>query len=107
MSKMTPYEIARETGMDRRTVLDKCQEWGVPIHEGRIVLQTFQHAMYAERDPMTTETAEMFRRQRDEALAEVERLRNMLRHGASLMNQGPAWNGARSVWVKDVESLDA
>lgn len=26
-------------------------------------------------DPMTTETAEMFRRQRDEAVAEVDRLR--------------------------------
>jgi len=33
---LTPTELAREAGLDRREVIDKCMEWGVPIFEGRI-----------------------------------------------------------------------
>jgi hypothetical protein len=33
---LTPTELARESGLDRREVIDKCMEMGVPIFEGRI-----------------------------------------------------------------------
>lgn len=33
---LTPTELARETELDRRAVIDKCMELGVPIFEGRI-----------------------------------------------------------------------
>jgi hypothetical protein len=33
---LTPTELAREAGMDRREVITKCMEMGVPIFEGRI-----------------------------------------------------------------------
>ncbi len=33
---LTPTELAREAGLDRREVIDKCMEMGVPIFEGRI-----------------------------------------------------------------------
>ncbi len=33
---LTPTELAREAGMDRRDVIGKCVEWGVPIFNGKI-----------------------------------------------------------------------
>ncbi len=33
---LTPTELAREAGLDRREVIDKCMELGVPIFQGRI-----------------------------------------------------------------------
>ena len=33
---LTPTELAREAGMDRREVISKCMQMGVPIFEGRI-----------------------------------------------------------------------
>jgi hypothetical protein len=33
---LTPTELAREAGMDRREVISKCMEMGVPIFQGRI-----------------------------------------------------------------------
>ena len=33
---LTPTELAREAGLDRREVITKCMELGVPIFEGRI-----------------------------------------------------------------------
>ena len=33
---LTPTELAREAGMDRRDVIEKCMEMGVPIFHGRI-----------------------------------------------------------------------
>ena len=33
---LTPTELAREAGMDRREVIAKCMEMGVPIFQGRI-----------------------------------------------------------------------
>jgi uncharacterized protein (DUF58 family) len=33
---LTPTELAREAGLDRREVIEKCMEMGVPIFEGRI-----------------------------------------------------------------------
>jgi hypothetical protein len=33
---LTPTELARETGMERREVIWKCTQLGVPIYQGRI-----------------------------------------------------------------------
>ena len=33
---LTPTELAREAGMERREVISKCMEMGVPIFQGRI-----------------------------------------------------------------------
>jgi hypothetical protein len=33
---LTPTELAREAGMQRREVISKCMELGVPIFQGRI-----------------------------------------------------------------------
>lgn len=33
---LTPTELAREAGLDRRDVIDKCVQMGVPIYNGRI-----------------------------------------------------------------------
>jgi hypothetical protein len=33
---LTPTELARESGLERRKVIEKCMEMGVPIFQGRI-----------------------------------------------------------------------
>ena len=33
---LTPTELAREAGLERRDVIEKCLEHGVPIFQGRI-----------------------------------------------------------------------
>jgi hypothetical protein len=33
---LTPTELAREAGLERRDVILKCCEWGIPIFNGRI-----------------------------------------------------------------------
>jgi hypothetical protein len=33
---LTPTELARESGLERRDVITKCVEMGVPIFNGRI-----------------------------------------------------------------------
>jgi hypothetical protein len=33
---LTPTELAREAGLERRDVISKCMEMGVPIFDGRI-----------------------------------------------------------------------
>jgi hypothetical protein len=33
---LTPTELAREAGLERREVIVKCMEMGVPIFQGRI-----------------------------------------------------------------------
>jgi hypothetical protein len=33
---LTPTELAREAGLDRKEVIAKCVELGVPIFQGRI-----------------------------------------------------------------------
>lgn len=33
---LTPTELAREAGLERRDVISKCMELGVPIFQGRI-----------------------------------------------------------------------
>jgi hypothetical protein len=45
---LTPTELAREAGLERREVITKCMELGVPIFQGRIdktlFLASLQHA---------------------------------------------------------------
>ena len=47
---LTPAELARETGLDRRDVLAMCMEAGVPIYHGRIDKTLFEAAV-GERFP--------------------------------------------------------
>jgi len=39
---LTPTELARESGLERREVISKCMELGVPIFQGRIDKTLFQ-----------------------------------------------------------------
>jgi hypothetical protein len=43
---LTPTELAREAGLERRDVITKCVELGVPIFQGRID-KTLFHATLA------------------------------------------------------------
>ena len=42
---LTPTELAREAGLDRRDVISKCVEWGVPIFNGKIDKTLFLSTM--------------------------------------------------------------
>jgi uncharacterized protein (DUF58 family) len=44
---LTPTELARETGMERRDVIEKCMELGVPIFQGRIDKTLFKASVRA------------------------------------------------------------
>jgi hypothetical protein len=46
---LTPTELAREAGMERRDVIVKCMEMGVPIFQGRIDKTLFM-ANLSEQD---------------------------------------------------------
>jgi hypothetical protein len=50
---LTPTELAREAGMERREVIEKCMEMGVPIFQGRIDKTLFL-ANCAEFDSVST-----------------------------------------------------
>ena len=39
---LTPTELAREEGLERREVISTCMELGVPIFQGRIDKTLFQ-----------------------------------------------------------------
>ena len=39
---LTPTELAREAGLERREVISTCMELGVPIFQGRIDKTLFQ-----------------------------------------------------------------
>lgn len=45
---LTPTELAREAGLDRRDVISKCMELGVPIFQGRIDKTLFLTSLDAE-----------------------------------------------------------
>jgi hypothetical protein len=47
---LTPTELAREAGMERREVIEKCMELGVPIFQGRI-----DKSLFLENMRVTTE----------------------------------------------------
>lgn len=42
---LTPTELAREAGLERRDVISKCVELGVPIFNGRIDKTLFISSM--------------------------------------------------------------
>jgi hypothetical protein len=42
---LTPTELARESGMERRDVIAKCVQLGVPIFRGRIDKTLFLSSM--------------------------------------------------------------
>ncbi|MEA2391431.1 MAG: hypothetical protein QOK31_1540 [Solirubrobacteraceae bacterium] len=45
---LTPTELAREAGLDRREVIEKCMQLGVPIFQGRIDKTLFLSNLNAE-----------------------------------------------------------
>jgi len=45
---LTPTELARETGMERRDVILKCTQMGVPIYQGRIDKTLFLASLTSE-----------------------------------------------------------
>ncbi len=52
---LTPTELAREAGLERREVIEKCMEMGVPIFQGRIDKTLFM-ANLSEQDPLAVPT---------------------------------------------------
>jgi hypothetical protein len=54
---LTPTELAREAGLERKEVIAKCMELGVPIFQGRIdktlFLASLGHATQASQAPST------------------------------------------------------
>jgi len=46
---LTPTELAREAGLDRRDVISKCMELGVPIFQGRIDKSLFLTSLEVEQ----------------------------------------------------------
>jgi hypothetical protein len=42
---LTPSELAKEAGLDRRDVIAKCVAWGVPIFNGKIDKTLFKSTM--------------------------------------------------------------
>ncbi len=42
---LTPSELAKESGLERRDVIVKCVEWGVPIFNGKIDKTLFNFTM--------------------------------------------------------------
>lgn len=45
---LTPTELANEAGLERRDVISKCMEMGVPIFQGRIDKTLFLTSLDAE-----------------------------------------------------------
>ena len=45
---LTPTELARESGLERRDVIAKCMELGVPIFQGRIDKSLFLASLREE-----------------------------------------------------------
>jgi hypothetical protein len=52
---LTPTELAREAGLERREVIEKCMEMGVPIFQGRIDKTLFL-ANLSEQDASPSNT---------------------------------------------------
>ncbi len=46
---LTPTELAREAGLERREVISKCMEMGVPIFQGRIDKTLFLASLSEQR----------------------------------------------------------
>jgi hypothetical protein len=48
---LTPTELARESGMERREVISRCMELGVPIFQGRIDRTLFEVSLREAVEP--------------------------------------------------------
>ena len=48
---LTPTELARETGLERKDVISKCMELGVPIFQGRIDKTLFMASLGQSAGP--------------------------------------------------------
>ncbi|MGH2862583.1 MAG: hypothetical protein ACRDLT_13925 [Solirubrobacteraceae bacterium] len=42
---LTPSELAKESGLERRDVIAKCVAWGVPIFNGKIDKTLFNSSL--------------------------------------------------------------
>jgi len=51
---LTPSELARESGLDRRDVITKCVELGVPIFNGKIDKTLFLSSVRGDRSVFRT-----------------------------------------------------
>jgi hypothetical protein len=54
---LTPTELAREAGIERREVITKCVELGVPIFQGRIDKSLFLATVQQTAAPPQRATA--------------------------------------------------
>lgn len=54
---LTPTELAREAGLDRRDVIEKCVELGVPIFQGRIDKTLFLSSLHTAPAAATPQPA--------------------------------------------------
>jgi hypothetical protein len=52
---LTPTELAREAGLERREVITKCVELGVPIFQGRIDKSLFLATVQSSTQPQTAQ----------------------------------------------------
>jgi len=50
---LTPTELAREAGLERREVISKCVELGVPIFQGRIDKSLFLATIQQAQSPVS------------------------------------------------------
>jgi hypothetical protein len=55
---LTPTELAREAGMDRREVISKCVEMGVPIFQGKIDKTLFLASLREIQGPSQGQVAQ-------------------------------------------------
>jgi hypothetical protein len=55
---LTPTELAREAGMQRREVIAKCMELGVPIFQGRIDKTLFLASLRDQTKGQSPQVAE-------------------------------------------------
>jgi hypothetical protein len=53
---LTPTELARESGLERRAVIEKCMEMGVPIFQGRIDKTLFLASLNEQQTLSARET---------------------------------------------------
>ena len=51
---LTPTELAHEAGLERREVISKCMEMGVPIFQGRVDKTLFLSNLKAFATPQQT-----------------------------------------------------
>lgn len=53
---LTPSELAKESGLERRDVIAKCVAWGVPIFNGKIDKTLFNSTLQELAKASTAQT---------------------------------------------------